>query len=1472
MKYITHISLVLILVFSMIEILPMPIEFELITEVSASTTWTETNWSLETNYTEKHQLRIDPITGDVKLLYGPWIFVDDTYNYRLVHTMLTGVGWNTYGTWGSGTGNFWGSFGIYYDVSSNYLYVADAWNYRIIKTQMGGTGWTAYGSSGTGTGQFNRPYDIHYDASTGDIYIADSYNNRIIRTKINGNGWTTFGTQGNKTGQFNNPTGIYYDNNTGYIYVADQLNHRIVRTFIDGSGWEEFGSSGGGPGQFNYPTKLCYDPNSDYVYVVDSLNHRIVKTMMNGTGWETYGSYGTGTSKGQFNYPYGIWLDDQPEYIYVADTGNNRIVRTNMNGSYWYTFNGGSSGQFYQPSDIITAGRSYISDGYLVSREIDLSGPMSLLTINWTADVPANTALKFQIKTAPNQSALDNANYVGPNGSANRYYTTSGENIWSGHEGDRWVQYKVFLSTNAPQSSPELKDITLVYNLLPNSPILLAPENDNWTNDNTTIFLWEHRDSDSTSQMAFQWQMDNNMDFKSIEFDSNTIASSKNSYTHNKILSDGIWYWRVRTMDSDGGWGPFSTERKINIDTKPSNSFITWPKENGFYKKVELITGTTSDPEIGSGVNKTEISIQRLSDDNYWDGSNWQNVEIWLSTIGYGNWMFNASSILWSSGVSYKVQTRSMDNVTNSEIPKDALIFNIDTEAPVSIVEFPIDGQPYNELKTITGSSYDIGGVGVKLVELCIQEKGKTKFWNGKNWGVSEIWMSAIGTTEWSFDTKAVLWDTGMTYIITSRAVDIINNEEEFTNNISFIFDIDRPHAEVVFPAVNSFLNKVDQIEGTAFDIGGAGIDFVEITIKRKTDNHYWNGVDWDTNIKWLITEGTNNWYIDSSKVQWSSDLFYAISTRVTDNASNYMTFEPGISFMFDNKPPTQYFIINDDSEYTNNTNVKLTIESLDTGSGIDTMSISADGISWSNWTQMKSIEYYDLPVGDGEKTVYLKLKDKAGNTAQYTTETIILDTVPPVNTIVINNDAKFTKSKSVILNVSASDTLSGIDKTSLSIDSSSWSYWEPFTSSMPFNLFGVDSEKWVYYQVRDKAGNTAIAQDSIILDSTPPTNLKIIINDGADNTKDRTLTLKLEAQDDSSGLDKMSFCTLDQSWQDWEPYSETLTFELSDKPGQQIVYFRVSDKAGNVASPVSATIILNIEDGSGGDGDKGNKDTELGFDIFAPFNILLIVIIIIIFIVLLAVVMKRNKKRRDEALAKAESDSARTSTLTTKVADQASTVGSSIPSKTSGQALQPVTSTGATPLVRGQTTAPQLPPAQTTEITETTATPQATSQLTSQTILEKPEKLTFIDSIMRDGVAVPITAVGAGPQEYRHGQMQSHVQTQTTSTKLQSATPISQYKPAVSPKPSIPTETTQITPQQKPIQSSQNVQEVQNVQNIQTTESPQVQEGEIKKDNIDTTNNNDINNTKTSQTFQAPGLTPQQQEKKDKINQKPSE
>ncbi|GEM_PF-3210031 len=104
--------------------------------------------------------------------------------------------------------------------------------------------------------------------------------------------------------------------------------------------------------------------------------------------------------------------------------------------------------------------RGYVPSGTLESSSYDCGISADFGTISWDALTPAGTVLKFQIATNNNSLTWS---FVGPDGTPATYYETSGADIWSGHDGGRYIKYKAYLQTASSNQTPELKEVSITY-------------------------------------------------------------------------------------------------------------------------------------------------------------------------------------------------------------------------------------------------------------------------------------------------------------------------------------------------------------------------------------------------------------------------------------------------------------------------------------------------------------------------------------------------------------------------------------------------------------------------------------------------------------------------------------------------------------------------------------------------------------------------------------------------------------------------------------------------------------------------------------------------------------------------------------------------------------------------------------------------------------------------------------------------
>lgn len=234
------------------------------------------------------------------------------------------------------------------------------------------------------------------------------------------------------------------------------------------------------------------------------------------------------------------------------------------------------------------------------------------------------------------------------------------------------------------------------------------------------------------------------------------------------------------------------------------------------------------------------------------------------------------------------------------------------------------------------------------------------------------------------------------------------------------------------------------------------------------------------------------------------------------DCAGNIETHHLITGIMLDNMPPTGSLQINGGAEYTNTTQVTLTLTAFDSGSGVSQIRLSNDG-NWANanWEPAASTKAWNLSSGDGVKTVYYQIQDYVGK-LYACSASIVLDTEPPTGLIFINNGSAYTTNNAVNLTLSAADSVSGSIQMRFSGDNASWTSWENIAASKTWILENGDGTKTVYVQYMDASGLTSTYFAKIILDTTAPT-----VDAGQNKTVNQgeTASFDASASTDATGI-----------------------------------------------------------------------------------------------------------------------------------------------------------------------------------------------------------------------------------------------------------------------------------------------------------------------------------------------------------------
>ncbi len=297
--------------------------------------------------------------------------------------------------------------------------------------------------------------------------------------------------------------------------------------------------------------------------------------------------------------------------------------------------------------------------------------------------------------------------------------------------------------------------------------------------------------------------------------------------------------------------------------------------------------------------------------------------------------------------------------------------------------------------------------------------------------------------------------------------------------------------------------------------------------------------------------------------------------------------------FRYEYREKIENFLINNGAEYTNSLEALVSLGFIDNISAQNNLSVafSTDGINFSEDEPYLIEKNIVLPNGpDGERRVYVRLTDEAGNTSIYNTS-IIIDRVAPlpvdgVAPIVIEDGAEATRDFFFDLDLSIEDDRSESSEIEMAFSKDGINYgaFEPFASTDSI-LFSGDpnGNKTVYVKFRDGAGNVSnVFSDEIIYDRSHFPTLDFTINGGAATTNALTVNIDIAAEDAVSGLKYVRYKMRAEgrnatAWTDYIPYTENLTIELDPLLGKHDITINVYDKALNTKSLTKSIILDGI-------------------------------------------------------------------------------------------------------------------------------------------------------------------------------------------------------------------------------------------------------------------------------------------------------
>ncbi len=634
-----------------------------------------------------------------------YVYVADTGNNRVQKFDAFGIHQISWGSAGLSDGFFTSPRGIAVDKDGNIL-VADSGNNRVQKFDASGGFITKWGSAGTGDGQFNNPSGITTD-QYGYIYVADTGNNRVQKFSPSGTFIAKWGTTGALSMQFDTPYGITMLNATT-LFASETGNDRVQKfidcipptptitpTSIAGADW--ILATGNSQAGVRMGTLML--PFLGKIFMVggndggSGLNS--VFSSLDGITWSLETSTAFPTSRA---YHTGV--------VFNNGTGDKMWAIAGVTGSYdddvWYSSNGitwiqatAAAGFALraQTSAVVFDNKMWVIGG----RD---NGSGYLNDVWWSANgadwTMATGNAQFGPRGYHSTLAYNGKMYVigGYNG------TSDLASVYSSPDGVVWTQETASAAFGARS---QLAAVTYDDGTGMKMWVIAGTgyKNDVWYSVNGSTWVQKTAAANFSGRMGSASCVFNGSMWLASGFDgtytkdvwysgsvAQPTATPYNTGTTTPTVTPFFTQTSTRTATQTATKTATQTVTPTATQTACAmpSSFISFPVDGGSYKPSDIlvISGTAIAP--CGFLTAERISIKRVSDSKWWDGSSFSMAGEWwnFGAAADPNWTYSGLPP-WQPGESYIINWKAQDNNAQIENPNAGITINISLPPELAI-------------------------------------------------------------------------------------------------------------------------------------------------------------------------------------------------------------------------------------------------------------------------------------------------------------------------------------------------------------------------------------------------------------------------------------------------------------------------------------------------------------------------------------------------------------------------------------------------------------------------------------------------------------------------------------------------------------------------------------------------------------------------------------------------------------------
>jgi hypothetical protein len=468
-------------------------------------------------------------------------------------------------------------------------------------------------------------------------------------------------------------------------------------------------------------------------------------------------------------------------------------------------------------------------------------------------------------------------------------------------------------------------------------------------------------------------------DLRQIEFrcsgdgcGSNAAHSDGNNWSHtqNVMLGENDVYFVA--YDGYGNNMP-SRHVKLLIDQAPPTTLIglnnqsissAWPVWYTGPVQVSLTAQDGASGRARAGVDRLYYRI---------DGGDWQSVQ------------GETTVQMVSSDGGHIVETYAVDRLGNPERAHSAS-FQIDQTPPsppadVTETHETLSGvwQKKDNIPTFTWPAATDATSGLDKYQF---------YFDTDPAGIGYTTIAVSDPREWTPRPDGVR--TG-TYYLRGRSKDVAGNWSAWTDLFEYRYDGTAPEnpSGVVhsLPVQSTVWQRITSAPDFSWPVPhdeGSGIQGYQ---------YYW-GVE---------EQGTSSELLTEPRFQQADGLCPAsactayLRLRSVDNVDNLAgEWTTAFILRYDDSPPSADFVIDGGEGTTHQTQVKLTINAFDLGSGLKAMRFSRDGVNWTDWEKYAPQRDWQIyPISGVAWPIYVQVKDGVDLVSTPVFHTVTLDVNP---------------------------------------------------------------------------------------------------------------------------------------------------------------------------------------------------------------------------------------------------------------------------------------------------------------------------------------------------------------------------------------------------------------------------------------------------------------------------------------------